>query len=239
MTQVSRRLATTAEIRLSMPSLESSSSAEVGSSSSNTAGELARARARATRCASPPERLWTSRLENPSRPTCASRLSIACLGERLALLRGAEADIFRHCSGKEKCRLHHHAHAAAELGGRQRAIVLAGEVNGSAGRLVKPIEQAQQRRFAGAARSDNGRDLAFGDFQVDIVEDALAFNFAPKMFGAEDGHAFRRALLAGFSRADDQQLEAAAGAALALRRRAAGRSGSLHRMRRCARRGAW
>ena len=83
--------------------------------------------------------------------------------ERLALLRGAEANIFRHCSGKEKCRLHHHAHPAAELGGRERAIVLAGEVNGSAGRLVKPIQQAQQRRFAGAARSDDGHDLAFGD----------------------------------------------------------------------------
>src|SRR5215211_3074027 len=45
------------------------SSIEVGSSRSRTSGSSARSPARATRCFSPPERVWGSRRSYPSRPT--------------------------------------------------------------------------------------------------------------------------------------------------------------------------
>ena len=68
-TQVIRRSRMILRTRSSIPRAETSSSAEVGSSSKSASGAFASVRASDTRCASPPERLLTSRTWYPGKPT--------------------------------------------------------------------------------------------------------------------------------------------------------------------------
>jgi hypothetical protein len=109
-----------------------------------------------------------------------------------ATLARTEAHVVGHRPGEEPRRLHHHADAPPQLARREGAVLHAGEVDGAAGRLVEPVEEAQERRLAGAARPDEGEDLAGRNRERHPVDEAPASDLAREALDAQDRRAGRR-----------------------------------------------
>jgi hypothetical protein len=134
-THAMRRSRTMLSTRCSTARAETSSSADVGSSRRSASGAFASVRATETRCASPPDRLLTSRAWYPGRPTLFA-------AQLFATLLWSEVDIRRDGAGEQIRRLHDHTDASPQLSWWDRVIILAVEKHSAPRRLVEAIEQA-------------------------------------------------------------------------------------------------
>ena len=138
-----------------MASRSLASSADSGSSSRNSFGESASARAIATRCRWPPESLATGRSAKPGRWTIFSSSStrLACSSLRGAADAQRIGDVVADRQMREqRQRLEHHAEIA--LVRRHRRDVLAVEHDRAGGRLLEPGDHAAA---AWSCRSRTGR----------------------------------------------------------------------------------
>ena len=155
----------------------SGSSAEVGSSNSITRGSSAIARAMATRCCWPPES-WPGVMAgavgeaDPLQRRAAQRVG---LGARLARHLAQRQ---RHVAERRHVRievegLEHHADALAgmvDVGPRVEHVD-AVHHDAAGGRLLQPVEAAQQGRLARARRADHEHQLALGHLEIDALQD--------------------------------------------------------------------
>ena len=138
-----------------MASRSLASSADSGSSSRNSFGDSASARAIATRWRWPPESLATGRSAKPGRWISASSSSTRffCSSLRRAADAQRIGDVVADRQVREqRQRLEHHAEIA--LVRRHRRDVVAVEHDRAAGRLLEPGDHAQQ---AWSCRSRTGR----------------------------------------------------------------------------------
>ena len=88
-----------------------------------------------------------------------------------ALLFRTKAQIFRYRPRENEGTLHHHADISPQIACGNLAVVPTFEKDSAAGRLIEPIQQAQQRGFAGAAWPYNAKQLAAVYLKADIVDD--------------------------------------------------------------------
>ena len=167
----------------------------VGSSAKSTRGRLAKARAIATRCCSPPDNWagkWSARAASPTRSSrtrpreAASEIAAQLERDRDVLERGQRRD--------ELKALEHEAYLfSAELCPRifgERAEVDAVDQDRAPRRGVESCEQAEQRRFAASGGADDRDICALRDLErhrVECPEDGIA---TPVFFGqfASDKH---------------------------------------------------
>ena len=156
------------------------SSAEAGSSISRTSGCTATARAMHNRCCWPPDRLMPGRLRSflTSSHNAAIRKACSMRSRKNVLVAHpvepqTHRDVLRdRHRGKRVRLLEDHAHAAADhrrVDPRGVEIVPVkpdGARHPRAGhQFVHPVEAAQERRLAAAARSDDGRHRPRRDLQ--------------------------------------------------------------------------
>lgn len=99
------------------------------------------------------------------------QLSDLVLVQIQALLLRTEAQVFRHCARENERTLHHHADTSPQIARGNLAIISTFERDSAAGRLIEPIQQAQQRGFAGAARSYNAKQFAAVYLEADVIDD--------------------------------------------------------------------
>ena len=155
----------------------SGSSALVGSSNSMTRGSSAIERAMATRCCWPPESwpgVWPARSASPTRSS-AARPERVGLGARLARhLAQRQRDVAerRHVRIEVEG-LEHHADALARMVdvGRADRACRCRRPRRAGGRLLQPVEAAQQGRLARARRPDDEHQLALGHLEIDALQD--------------------------------------------------------------------
>ena len=167
--------------RVKMCSAVASSRSPVGSSARRSLGWVTRARARATRCCSPPEsspERWWAR---PCRPTRLEPGTGGGQGRFAGLAAGEQRQryVFQGGElGQQVVELPEVAdRAVAEgggLGGGEASDVGVAAPDFAGGRLVERGEQVEQRAFAGAGYADDGDDLAGGDGEVEVVEESEA-----------------------------------------------------------------
>src|SRR5215831_3181021 len=98
----------------------------------------------------------------------------------------AKADVLRDGAGKEECRLHHHAHLATQLARRDLAVVAALEEEGARGRLVEPVQQAEEGRFPRPTRADDTEHIALPHLDRDVLHQGAARNRPAEVVGSED-----------------------------------------------------
>ena len=159
-----------------MPTLVEGSRFPVGSSAISSIGRLAKARAIATRCCSPPDSSSGRRPSLPARPT-SSRTSGTDLGDgvpRLADHLEGEGDVLEDgLVGQQAEVLEDGAHLPSQrrdLPAGQPVEVLAEDVHGPGGRALLAQHQPQQRRLAGAGGADEEDELTLLDLEGAVLD---------------------------------------------------------------------
>ena len=158
-------------------SVDTLSSAPVGSSARIIAGLVTSARAIATRCCWPPESSLGMCPARAASPTCASAARARARAVALAAVHQRQLDVaLRAGAGEQVERLEHEADLAVadrrELVVGQVDDVLAVEPVAAAGRVVQAAEDVHHRRLA-RPRVPHDRDhLALVDGQRDVIEGA-------------------------------------------------------------------
>ena len=163
------------------------SSAESGSSSSSRPGEVASARASATRCCWPPESCAGYFAPCSGRPTSASSSATRALdlGRAFAAVDEAVADVVRRRSGSgtarrtgTRCRSRAPPAAARETSRpaiSMRALVL----------RVEAGDGAQQRGLAAAGRPEEADELAAPDLEIDRLQGGEGAEALPQALDAQ------------------------------------------------------
>ena len=137
------------------------SSADSGSSSNNTRGRTASARAIATRCCWPPDSSRGKRRANFDMPTMRSESSTRSTDQvlRRAARIEAEGDVLGNAHvGKQRVVLDDHREAA--LIGRQVRHVGPADEDAPGGGTHEPGDRTQRGRLARARRADHGENFA-------------------------------------------------------------------------------
>ena len=143
-----------------------------GSSSRTSRGSRTSARARATRCRSPPERLVGLRLRCSVQRTSCRGLRYARVRPRRRAAGGrpARSRCFRRPKGGGAGR---GAGTPCRPGVRPAVSAVTSspvDADHALVRDVEPGDDAQQRRLAASRRTEDGDDLAGGDVEVDAGE---------------------------------------------------------------------
>ncbi len=170
MTEVARVSRSSDSVSSCIDSRNCTSRPENGSSISITAGRGTMARASATRCCWPPERMCgysSARLASPTRFSAASASRARLrLGQRLE----AEGDVAEDGQVREQREvLEHQADAAilrSDEARRPRHLEPVDQ-HAAAGRLLDAGGDAQQRRLPATRRPEQANDLGRRDVEVD------------------------------------------------------------------------
>src|SRR4029077_8281118 len=121
-----------------------------------------------------------------TREAYALKKSVYLLCEKsLPTLKRSVRNILAHGFGKKIRGLHDHTQAAPQFFWCYLSLVLAIELYGATRRLVEPVEQPQERRFPGSARTNHGYDLANLDLDTNILYENLVPDRAGEIFGFE------------------------------------------------------
>ena len=138
----------------------SASSAPNGSSSRRSSGSRTRARARATRCASPPDSVTGQASGMAGQADLGERLVGQLLGAGVA--GESELDVGPDPSPGQQPRLLEHDGAGVR--DEDRPVVVG----------IEPTERSQQRALAGSAPAQQGDELVAFDVEIDVGVDLPA-----------------------------------------------------------------
>ena len=148
-----------------------SSSADSGSSSSSTRGSVIAARASATRCCWPPDRLRRQAVGELGQPHLFHHRvgGLVALGLRLPAHPQRKGDVVADGQmRKQRVGLEHHR--GAPLDRRQAGDVLAADHDLACGRLLVAGDHPQDRGLAAAGRPEKAAIGAVGNLQIDAVD---------------------------------------------------------------------
>ena len=147
------------------------SSADSGSSSSSSPGEVASARASAMRCCWPPDSCAGYLSSLPGRPTSCSSSSTRARDLRARHL--AVDQPVGHVVGDAQVREQRvglEDDAVVALRRRQPRDVAPGQFDAPGALHLEPGDDAQQRGLAAARGPEEADELALGDVQVDVAQ---------------------------------------------------------------------
>ena len=161
--------------RASTSPTSSGSSADVTSSRSIARGRAANARAIATRCCWPPERLSGRSCSRPSRPKRARSFNACSSASARLDAAGADAaedHVLHHVEVREEVvGLEDDAELAPDADGVDGGVGdhLAVEEDVAVVDVLEEVDAAKERRLARARRADQRHRLVLGDLEIDAL----------------------------------------------------------------------